>query len=277
MREYSVLMSVYYKENPEWLKFSIESMLNQTISPADFVIVEDGKLPEELEKVIKFYEKKYENLFHIIRLEKNQGLGLALNRGIQECKCEYVARMDSDDYSYPTRIEEEFEIFDDNPEFGMVGTNVEEFYENITNVISLVELPKEQEEIVKFSKTRCPFRHPTLLYKKSEVISAGNYRDFYLCEDYDLYIRMIRNGCVCYNIQKPLVSMRIGKDFYKRRGGIKYLKTMLEFKTLQLKEGYFSFGNYLKGCIAHTVVCLMPNGVRKFIYVNLLRKTTGEK
>lgn len=276
MEKYSVLMSVYYKEKPEWLKYSIESMLNQTIAPSDFVIVEDGKLTQELEKVITDYERKFPELFNIIRLEKNSGLGIALSIGIVECKYEYVARMDSDDYSYPSRIEEQLKILQEDKELGLVGTNVNEFIDNIDNAISYVKLPETQEQIYKFSKTRCPFRHPTLLYKKSEVINAGNYHDFYLCEDYDLYIRLLKNNCKCYNIQKPLVCMRINKDFYKRRGGIKYLKTMIRFKNKQLREGYFSLGNYIKSVSAHIIVCLMPNFMREIIYIKFLRKK-GEK
>ncbi len=274
--KYSVLMSVYYKEKPEWLRYSIESMISQTIAPSDFVIVEDGKLTNELEKVIVEFEKEYPELFNVIRLDTNSGLGIALSIGIQKCKYEYVARMDSDDYSYPNRIEEQFKVFKRNPELGLVGTNVNEFIDDINNVISYVCLPEKQEEIFKFSKTRCPFRHPSLLYKKNQVISAGNYHDFYLCEDYDLYVRMLKNGCKCYNIQEPLVCMRIGKDFYKRRGGIKYLKTMLKFKKQQLKNGYFSFGDYLKSSTAHIIVCLMPNFIREYIYKNILRKRKGK-
>lgn len=275
-RKYSVLMSVYYKENPEWLRYSINSMLEQTIIPSDFVIVEDGKLSDELEEVITFFETKYPKLFNIIRLEENSGLGIALSIGIKECKYNYIARMDSDDYSYPNRIEKQFKIMKKNPNLGLIGTNVNEFIESIDNVISYVCLPERQSEIIKFSKTRCPFRHPSLMYKKNEVLNAGNYHDFYLCEDYDLYVRMLRNGCECYNIQEPLVCMRIGKDFYKRRGGVKYLKTMLKFKRQQLKNGYFSFQDYIKSSIAHIIVCLMPNIIREFIYKKLLRKK-GEK
>lgn len=269
---YSVLMSVYYKEKPEWLKYSIESMLAQTILPSDFVIVEDGKLTDELENIIKKFEKDYPELFNVIRLDNNKGLGIALSIGIKECKYEYVARMDSDDYSYSDRIEKQFEIFKKNPELGLVGTNVNEFIDNIDNVISYVCLPEKQDDILKFSKTRCPFRHPSLLYKKSEVINAGNYHDFYLCEDYDLYVRMLKNDCKCYNIQEPLVCMRIGEDFYKRRGGIKYLKTMLKFKKQQLKNGYFTLGDFLKSSTAHIIVCLLPNNVRDFVYRKFLRK-----
>lgn len=272
MEKYSVLMSVYYKEKPDWLKISIDSMMKQTMCPSEFVIVEDGKITEELEKVILDYEAQYPEIFKIIRLKENVGLGIALSIGIKECEFKYVARMDSDDYSYPERIEKQFEIFEKYPETGLVGTNVNEFIDDINNVISYVELPETHGDIAKFSRKRCPFRHPSVLYKKEEVLNAGNYHDMYLCEDYDLYIRMLKNGCKCYNIQIPLVCMRIGKNFYKRRGGIKYLKAMIRFKNQQLNEGYFSFSDYIKSVIPHIVVCLIPNKMREFIYKKMLRK-----
>lgn len=270
--KYSVLMSVYYKENPEWLKYSIDSMLNQTIKPDEFVLVEDGPLTDELDKVIDEFEKNNKDLFKIIKLSINGGLGPALERGINECKNEFIARMDSDDYSVPNRIEKQFEIFEKYPDLGLVGSNVDEFEGDITRVNCHVILPEFQDDIYKFSKKRCPFRHPTLLYKKNAVLNAGNYREFYLCEDYDLYVRMLRSGCKCYNIQEPLVFMRVGSDFYKRRGGWKYMNTILKFKNEQLKIGYFSLGDYLKSTIPHIIVCLIPNKLRDYVYRNLLRK-----
>lgn len=278
-KKYSVLMSVYYKEKPEWLQYSIESMLNQTIKPDEFVLVEDGPLTPELNSVVDDFVKKNKEIFKIVKIEKNGGLGPALKRGINECKNEFIARMDSDDYSFPKRIEKQFEIFEKNPELGLVGTNVNEFKDNIENVNCSVVLPEKHNDIYKFSKKRCPFRHPSLLYKKSEVLKCGNYRNFYLCEDYDLYVRMLTSGCKCYNIQEPLVYMRIGNDFYKRRGGWKYMKTILKFKNEQLKTGYFSIGDYLKSTIPHIIVCLMPNSLRDYIYRNMLRKkaNVGDK
>lgn len=270
--KYSVLMSVYYKENPEWLKESIESMLNQTIIPNEVVLVEDGPLTKELDLVILNFVNKYKNLFRIIKIKENKGLGPALNLGITNCSNEFIARMDSDDYSKPNRIEEQFKIFEKKPELGLVGTNVNEFENNIENINCRVVLPELNEEIYKYSKRRCPFRHPSLLYKKSAVLKAGNYREFYLCEDYDLYVRMISSGCICYNIQQSLVYMRIGHDFYKRRGGWKYMKSILRFKKELLKTGYFSFFDYLKSAIPHIIVCLLPNSFRDWIYRNLLRK-----
>ncbi len=271
-RKYSVLMSVYYKEKAEWFDYAIKSMLNQTIFPDEFVIVEDGPLTEELDKIINKYLEKYPNIFNIVKIKKNGGLGPALKLGIEKCKNEFIARMDSDDYAVPDRIEKQFEIFEKNPELGLVGSNVEEFDGDISNINCHVILPENHDDIFKFSKRRCPFRHPSLLYKKSAVLKANNYREFYLCEDYDLYVRMLTAGCKCYNVQEPLVYMRIGSDFYKRRGGVKYMMTILKFKNEQLSTGYFSLFDYLRSTIPHIIVCLMPNSLRDLIYRNLLRK-----
>lgn len=271
-KEYSVLMSVYYKENAKWFEESIQSMFVQTIQPKEFVLVEDGKLTEELENVVKKYKKKYPKTMKVVKLDANVGLGPALQRGVKECSCEYIARMDSDDYSVPNRIEKEFEIFEKDSTIGMVGSNVSEFIDNIQNVICNVVLPEKDEDIIKFSKKRNPFRHPSIMFKKSEVIKAGNYREYYLCEDYDMWLRMIRNNCKCYNIQDNLVYMRISDDFYKRRGGIKYLKSINKFKKEQMTLGYFTKMEYLKSIIPHAIVCLMPNFMRDFVYRKMLRR-----
>lgn len=271
-KEYSVLMSVYYKENPIWFDTSINSMFEQTIKPKEFVLVEDGKLTDELDEIVNKYDKKYANIFKVIKLEKNVGLGLALKRGVEECSCEYIARMDSDDYSMPNRIEKEFKIFEQNPQVSIVGTNVSEFIDRIDNVICNVVLPETNEEIIKFSKKRNPFRHPSVIFKKSDVLDAGNYREYYLCEDYDMWLRMIRNGTKCYNIQENLVFMRINEDFFKRRGGHKYFKSIKKFKKEQLDNGYFTRTEYLKTIIPHAIVCYMPNVLRNFVYKKFLRK-----
>ena len=214
-KKYSVLMSVYYKEVPKWFDESIDSMFAQTIKPDELVLVEDGPLTDELYEIIEKYKKKYPKEFKVIKIEKNVGLGPALKKGVEECSNEYIARMDSDDYSLPQRIEKEFEIFESNPDIDIVGTNVSEFIDSLDNVVCNVVLPEQNDEIIKFSKKRNPFRHSSIMFKKSKVLKAGNYREYYLCEDYDMWLRMIRSGCKCYNIQDVYVYMRIGKDFLK--------------------------------------------------------------
>ncbi len=269
---YSVLMSVYHKDNPEWLKQSIESILAQTVQPTEFVIIKDGPVTPEIGKVLNSYKKKQPKLFNVVQLKENIGLGLALKAGIEHCHNEYIARMDADDYAVPKRIEKQLNTFEKYPELDLVGSNVEEFNGTIDNVISHVTLPEKQQQIYSFAKKRCPFRHPSLLYKKSAILKAGNYRSYHLCEDYDLYTRLLQTSCKCYNIQEPLTYMRVDKDFYKRRGGIKYLKSILKFKKEQVATGFFSKKDYIVSAMPHIVTCLMPNSLRDWTYRNLLRK-----
>ena len=265
-------MSVYHKENPTWFDESIKSMFEQTIKPNEFVLVEDGPLTKELYDVVEKYKTKYPKEFKVVAIEKNVGLGPALKKGVEECSNEYIARMDSDDYSMPKRIEKEFEIFEKYSDIGMVGTNVSEFIDSIDNVVCNVILPETNDDIIKFSKSRNPFRHPSVMFKKTEVVNAGNYREYYLCEDYDMWLRMIRNGCKCYNIQDIYVYMRIGEDFFKRRGGHNYFKSIKKFKKEQLQNGYFNKNEYLKSIVPHAIVCYMPNFMRDFVYRKMLRR-----
>lgn len=111
-----------------------------------------------------------------------------------------------------------------------------------------------------------------MMFKKEAVLAAGNYRDFYLVEDYDLWIRMIQTGAKFYNFQIPVTYMRISKDFYKRRGGIKYYLSIRRFKKLMYKEKHITYWQYLKTNIASFVVCMLPGFIRTFIYKKLLRK-----
>ena len=187
---YSVLMSIYKKDNVEWLKYAVDCMLNQTIKPNEFVIVEDGPLTEELNEVISSYSKN-SDIFNIIKIKKNGGLGPALKLGVEKCNNEWIARMDADDYSPKDRIEKQFKVLEKYPDIGIVGSNAIEFCNDIENVISTVNLPEKPEAINKFAKRRCPFRHSGILYRKSEILRAGNYQECYLFEDYDLYARML--------------------------------------------------------------------------------------
>ena len=136
MEKYSVLMSVYYKEKPKYLKESIDSMINQTIVPDEIVLVEDGPLTNELQEVLNSYEKKYPSLFNRVKIPINVGLGLALNEGLRVVRNDLVARMDTDDLSKPNRCEKQLKVFDSNPELSIVGAYVDEFYNSPDEIIS---------------------------------------------------------------------------------------------------------------------------------------------
>lgn len=269
---YSVLMSVYYKENSEYLKQAIESIQAQTFPTDDFVLVCDGPLNQELDSVIKKKQQEMKNILNVVRLKKNAGLGNALNKGIQQCKNELVARMDSDDISYPDRCEKQLMVFNTYPEISVCSGIVEEFATNPKVVESRRVPPETQEEIREFAKVRNPFNHPCVMYKKPDVEAVGSYKDFYLLEDYYLWVRMIMAGYQGYNLQEPLLHMRAGTDMYMRRGGLKYAKTQEKLFRFMKNNGFISKGQYIKNCVIRGESSLAPNWLRKFVLEKVLRK-----
>lgn len=221
---YSVLMSVYAQERTQYLREAINSMLNQTIMPSEFIIVKDGNLTKELDSLIQQYQKKYKDLFHIIEIQENIGLGRALAIGVEACQNEYIARIDSDDVATRERCEKEIKMLNENNQIDVVGSITAEFNEQISNIICYHKVPETNNQIYQFSKKRNPCIHSSIMMKKSKVISAGNYRNYLYFEDYDLWIRMMEKGYKFYNIQEVLVYMRTDTNFYKRRGRSKLLK-----------------------------------------------------
>lgn len=267
--EYSVLLPVYYKEQPEYLQQSIQSMLDQTLRPDELIILEDGVLTLELENMIKDYERKFENV-RVLRFKEHQGLGKILSQGVLECKNDYIARMDSDDISELTRIEEEWEVIKNNPQIAMVGSIYDEFtIEGVEGPIR--NLPETPEEIYRFAHKRNPFGHSSLFIEKRAILEAGNYREYPGVEDYDLWIRMLMNNTKCVNIQRPLVHVRAGRDFYNRRGGIKYFGHLLRFFNEYKQKKFFSTSEYIYTISARAVVCLMPGFARDMVYRRFLR------
>lgn len=274
---YSVLMSVYRKEKAEYLKQAMDSIWSQTIPTDDFVLVCDGPLNAELDTVIENMQAAHPGTLNVVRLEKNRGLGNALNIGIKECKHEFVARMDSDDISRADRCERQLKVFQTHPDVSVVSGIVEEFTLDTDQIEARRVLPETQDQILAFAKKRNPFNHPCVMYKKSAVETTGGYQDFYLLEDYYLWIRMLQKGSTGYNLQEPLLWMRAGSDMYKRRAGWKYAKSQKALFKYMKDSGFISEGQYMKSTITRTASSLMPNGLREFAYKKVLRKVRGQE
>lgn len=274
--KYSVLMSVYFKEKPEYLRMAICSMLHQTVRPEEFIIVKDGPLTPELDAVINEYASRNLGLFTLLENPTNLGLGPALRKGVIASRNELVARMDSDDYAVPNRCEKQLRYFECDAELGMVGSYEAEFIDTIDNVVSIHKEPETDEEIRKYMRRRCAVLHPTVIFRRSEVIRAGNYQEtsyYPVYEDYDLFARMIFDAKVkCYNIQECLYYIRTSEDFYERRGGIKYAKTALRFKWHLFKKRNMSFFDFCVSGLGQAFVCVLPNKLRKTFYMKVLRK-----
>lgn len=269
---YSVLMSVYYKEHPDYLRQSMQSIYDQTVPTDDFVLVCDGPLTPELDAVIADMQLQFGPRLNVCRLLKNGGLGKALNFGIGQCKNDLVARMDSDDVSRPDRCERQLAVFQDHPEYSLVSGIVEEFSDTITNVSVRRIVPENQDDIIAFAKKRNPFNHPCIMYKKSDVEAAGGYQDFYLLEDYYLWIRMLQQGFIGYNLQEPLLWMRAGSDMYKRRGGWKYVQSQRNLFKYMAQTGFITGSQYQIQSAIRLIGAVVPNWLRAFLFKQILRK-----
>ena len=268
MEKYSVLMSLYIKEHPEYLRLALDSMINQTVKPDEIVLVEDGPLTTELYAVVE----EYKDYLTIVANEKNIGLGLALNEGLKTCRNELVARMDTDDISKPDRCEKQLRYFNAHPETTILGGQIEEFIISPDEIVGKRVVPETDEQLKKYMKKRCPFNHMTVMFKRSDVLQVGNYRDWFWNEDYYLWIRMALQDQKFANLPETLVNVRVGKDMYARRGGGKYYKSEIGIQKLMLAKGIIDKPTYAMNCVKRFIVQMaLPNSIRGWIFKKFAR------
>lgn len=267
---FSVLMSLYWKEQPEFLRQSLESIFSQTLRADEVVLMEDGPITPELETVVKEFEDKYPEL-KVVPLPVNEGLGKALNEGIKYCSHDMVVRMDTDDISRVDRFKIQVDFMEKHPEIDCCSSWIQEFVETTDNVVSVKKVPEHSKDIYKFGKSRCPINHPAVIYRKQSVISCGGYGPF--PEDYYLWGRMLKAGCVLHNLQESLVYFRFSEDVFKRRGGWKYNKSIIKLQKELYKMSYITGFQYIRNVFIRSIIALIPNWMRSLFYKNFLRSS----
>lgn len=270
--KFSVSMCVYGKDNPEWFKTAVDSILNQTRKPDEVVLVVDGPVPQELDTVIKIFEQN--SIFNVIRLPENRGHGEARRIGLNNCSNELVALMDADDISAEDRFEKQLEMFKKDPELTIVGGNITEFVGDPENIVEARVVKADDASIKEDMKKRCPMNQVTVMFKKSRVDSVGGYIDWFCEEDTYLWLRLYLDGAKFANLPDYLVNVRIGKEMYQRRGGTKYFlseaklqKFMLDNKVIGLDRFIVNVGERL------VVQVLLPNKVRSWVFKKFARKS----
>lgn len=270
--KFSVLMSLYIKEKPEYARACFESLLNQTVSADEWVIVEDGPLTDELYALLEEYESKCAGTIKRVPLETNRGLGLALREGVLHCSNELIARMDTDDIARADRFEKQLAEFEKDSDLDICGSHILEFETDINNIVAKRTVPIDDEQIKIYQKRRDAFNHMTVMFKKSKVLQAGNYQSCMLMEDTYLWVNMFLAGCRAANIDDSLVYVRVGKDMYERRGGLAYFKKYKQGRKKVYQTGYISRWDYDYTLIIQFWVAMMPNKLRGFVFKKLLHK-----
>lgn len=271
MQKFSVLMSVYAKEKPEYMRQCFESLLKQTVKSTEWVIVEDGPLTPKLYEVLDEYENAYPGLLKRVPFKKNRGLGLALRDGVVECTYDLIARMDTDDIAREDRFEKQLAMFTSIPDLDICGSYIKEFDGTVDNILSERKVPITDREIKEYQKRRDSFNHMTVMYKKKAVLKAGNYKTCMLMEDTLLWVNMILSGAKCANVDDYLVYARTGADMFERRGGIAYYKKYKTGRKQVYQTRYISWWDYTYTLIVQFVVAIVPNKLRGFIYKKMLR------
>jgi len=268
---FSVLMSVYCKEKAEYFLEAVKSVLEQSIKPTEIVIVKDGKLTPSLEETCARLLHDNPQCIRFVQLEKNVGLGMALQKGVLECKCDLIARMDTDDISRWDRFEKQINEFAKNSNLALCGGVIEEFSVSPVKIECLRKVPLEKKSIYKYAKTRNPFNHMTVMFKKKAVLEVGNYQPFYLLEDYYLWYRLIKNGYDVQNLPDVLVTVRSNKKMITRRGGFAYLKSEVKLFREFYNDKYISLMEFLSAICARGIVRICPHEIRSIIYKFILR------
>lgn len=270
--QFSVLMSVYYKEKAEYLKLSLESIIKQTLKPNEIILVQDGNLTKELYTVIESYIQKYPDVFKTYALKENQGLGKALNYGLQKCSYEIIARMDTDDIAENNRFELQIKALKNDSELALCGGQIAEFTDDPNEITSYRQVPIKHKEICKFVKKRNPFNHMTVMFKKHVVQNVGGYQHMPYFEDYWLWARMLNAGYKTENIDAVLVKVRAGQNMIARRGGLKYIKFIANFENAMCQIKMISNIEMVYSIILRSLVSLMPESMRLVVYKWKLRK-----
>ena len=275
---FSVIMSIYKSDVPELVRMAFDSLLQQTLLPNEIVIVGDGSVPAALEQEVENLKWRVESENLPIEItylpqEQNRGLGEAMRIAVENAKYDYVARMDSDDICLSDRFEKQMKCFEEDPELSLVGGMITEFDGEPENIIAKRVLPLDDAGIKKMMRGRCAVNHVTVIFKKADLLRSGNYQPYWLQEDQYLWARMMEHGCKFRNIPDVVVNVRSGKDQIARRSGWRFYKSVVRVFWYMYRHGLISFGYFLYICTIRGVVqVLMPNSLRTWIYLHLLRK-----
>lgn len=272
---FSVSMSVYEKDSPQYFETALESVFDQTVGPTEVVLVVDGPVPEPTLQIIETMQNSHKNL-KVLHIKENMGHGIARRTGLENCDYELVAIMDSDDICVPDRFEKQLWCFENDKDLSVVGGFIWEFEEDMGNVIGIRKVPLEDDEIKQYLKSRCPFNQMSVMFRKTHVNNVGSFMDWYCEEDYFLWIRMLLAGCKFRNLPGNLVFVRMDYDSYIRRGGLRYFKSEAALQMYMYQNKVISFVRLIINVLIRFIIqILIPNRLRKWIFKKFFRTKKG--
>lgn len=270
---FSVLMSVYKRDNPSYLDIALKSIEQQTVKPKEIVLVEDGPISKELRSIIEEHCSRSNIKFKKVKLKRNCGLGKALQIGTDHVSTKWIARMDSDDISVPRRFELQLNEIMKNPDLAVIGGQIKEFAGEPSNVVGYRRVPITEPMLRKFIKWRSPFNHPSVMLNKVILKKVGGYIPYGNLEDYYLWARVISNDFHVKNINQVLLNMRVDDGMYKRRGKISNIRYFYRLRNFMYMHNMLKWYEKIWGDWVMTLNILIPGWLRKYVYQHMLHKS----
>jgi len=263
---FSVLLSVYESENPDYLDQALFSIWDeQTLKPSQIVLVQDGVLPKGLLSIVNKWTTSLPDIFTVVPLTHNIGLGAALNEGLNYCQYDLIARMDSDDIALPERFEKQVMFMEKHPEIAASSAQLEEWDASLMRCLGKRQLPLDSNSLANFAKRRSPLSHPLAIIRKDILLSLGGYPPLRKAQDYALWSLMIASGYKLANIPETLLKMRTGNELFTRRGW-SYFKEELKLLEYQKEIGFLSRKDYFTNALLKAVLRLSPDFIKSLAY-----------
>lgn len=267
--EFTVLMSLYAKENPTFLNECLESIYKQSLPVNYLVLVFDGPLNSDLYSVVESWSERLPII--ISKIPQNVGLAKALNVGLNLCTTDLILRMDTDDICRVDRFEKQVRFLIDNPDIDICSSWVDEIHPESQITTSIRKVPEFNYEIRREIVRRNPFNHMAVGFRKSAIERVGGYQHLSLMEDWFLWMRLLASGSKAYNIQESLVFARTGNGMLMRRTGLHYVHSEWLISKIKVRLGLASRWSALIIFIVRSLPRLLPKRIVRCLYA-LARK-----
>lgn len=269
-KHFSLIISIYDKTDPYLLTKSLHSILNQYYLPKEILIMLDGPVNVRLRFIVNSFSHNNRKKLNIkiFQNKKNLGIAISYNKLIKNSSNEIVAIQDSDDVSNYMRFYYQFLLINTNKKYSIIGSNV---YENY--ITEKKKIKKEMPSSYKLIKRRCkfsnPINHPTVMLKK-KVLTKYCYKNFLRMEDYYLWIKMMSNNVIFFNINKCLVTMSIDKNFFSRRTKFQILVNECIIQYQLYKYKFNNFFEMIFFIILKNIYHVLPSNVKKYFRKRIL-------
>ena len=266
--EISIITGVYNPQ-PGPLLGAVQSMIRQSCEDWEWILYDDGS-NEEYAVLIR-RAAALDGRILVFRNSQNHGLAYALNECLRCADGRYIARMDADDLSAPDRLSKQRRFLDNHPQYQWVGSNAELFDgSGVWGFQKMPEIPQRKDFLF-----NSPYIHPSVMFRKETLLKNGGYRvspKYRLCEDYELFMRLHRNGGRGYNLQQPLFRYREDYESQKKRN---YRRRVRE--TSLRYHGFRELGILNRNTFPYVLKPLLVGAVPVPVHHYIRRRTKQKK